>query len=96
MADSMKNLRDSSYLFSSNAAFVEEQYAIYLRDPTAVSEDWRAFFAELPVMGEGPVAEVDHHAIQEEFKRLAREPRGVAAGPRESTLLETKACLDAK
>ena len=96
MADSMKNWLNNSYLFSTNAAFVEEQYAIYLRDPSAVSEDWRALFssekfAELSAKGESAVPEVDHQAIQEEFKRLVRSPRAVVSTPQTN-----KACLDAK
>jgi 2-oxoglutarate dehydrogenase E1 component len=89
----MKHMQNNSYLFSTNAAFVEEQYAIFLRDPSAVSADWRAFFSELAVNGETPENEVDHQSIREEFKRLARQPQAITP---EIQQTQTKSCLDAK
>lgn len=98
MADTMKNMQNSSYLFSSNAAFVEEQYAIFLRDPSAVSADWRALFSEkkfsgVPGEGESPLSEVDHQSIREEFKQLARQPQALAPANQQT---QNKSCLDAK
>ena len=90
----MKSGQDNSYLYSANAAFIEDQYARYQRDPAAVSEDWQALFAAFtpPRGDEAAAAEPDHQAIRQQFERLARQPRpagpaaGSAAGP----------CLDAK
>ncbi|MDN2565693.1 2-oxoglutarate dehydrogenase E1 component [Aquibium sp. A9E412] len=37
----------TSFLYGGNAAYVEELYADYQNDPASVSEDWRAYFADL-------------------------------------------------
>jgi 2-oxoglutarate dehydrogenase E1 component len=44
-------LLETSFLYGANAAFVEELYARYARDPASVDASWRAFFAGL---GDGP------------------------------------------
>ena len=71
----MEELWENSYLFSANAAFVEDQYAVYLQDPSLVSADWRAFFGDLQARGEPAIDEVDHQAIRDEFKRMAKQSR---------------------
>ncbi|VAW96281.1 2-oxoglutarate dehydrogenase E1 component, partial [hydrothermal vent metagenome] len=86
----MKDLYESSYLYSANAPFVEARYADYLRDPGSVGEDWRDFFRQM----QAPEAEPDHTMIREEFARLARQPRApqlAAAGATPSA-----SCVDAK
>lgn len=113
MTAGMKDMQDSSYLFSSNAAFVEEQYAIFLRDPSAVSADWRTLFsseefssemfpggiipggkhAGITASGEPPVSEADHQLIQEEFKRLARQPHRIVLSAEPA---QNKPCLDSR
>lgn len=93
----MKDLYENSYLNSANAAFVEARYAEYLRDPTAVSEDWQAFFARMPTADEPVVQVPDQAAIRDEFARLARQPRHVVASetaPPAGTADAT--CVDAK
>ncbi len=47
-------LEATSFLFGSNAAFVEQLYVRYLENPEAVTPDWRAFFAELGERGLTP------------------------------------------
>jgi len=89
----MDELREDSYLFSANAAFVEDQYAAYLQDPSQVSDDWRAFFSDMQARGETPVDEVDHQAVREDFKRMAKQPRTATASV---TATQEKSCLDAK
>jgi 2-oxoglutarate dehydrogenase E1 component len=37
----------TSFLFGTNASFIESLYAQYLENPDAVDESWRAYFAEL-------------------------------------------------
>ena len=44
---SMKEMQQQSYLYGSNAAFIEELYSKYLKDETSVDENWRRWFAEL-------------------------------------------------
>ena len=93
----MDEMRENSFLFSANAAFVEDQYATYLHDPSSVSADWRAFFNDLQSRGESPVNEVDHQTIRDDFRRMAKQPRQTsveAASPQGSS--QDKACLDAK
>jgi hypothetical protein len=37
----------TSFLYGGNAAYVEDLYAQYTKDPTAVDGQWRAFFETL-------------------------------------------------
>src|SRR5919107_4086114 len=37
----------SSFLFGSNATFIAELYARYLKDPQSVDPSWNSFFTEL-------------------------------------------------
>lgn len=101
MKAQMNDLQKSSYLNSANAGFVEEQYAIFLRDPALLSADWQDFFTELAkdqqVQGGLAVEEVDHQAIRDEFRRMAKQPRGFIApttAPQSST--QATSCIDAK
>ncbi len=49
MTDQSPNdqFKASSFMQGHNAAYLEQLYAQYANDPTAVDEAWRAFFAEL-------------------------------------------------
>src|SRR5579864_2673342 len=40
-------LEQTSFLFGTNAAFIESLYAQYLENPDAVEESWRAYFSSL-------------------------------------------------
>ncbi|KAB7627263.1 2-oxoglutarate dehydrogenase E1 component [Alkalilimnicola sp. S0819] len=60
----------SSYLGGANAAFLEDLYEDYLRDPALVEPEWRAYFQGLEAAGVGK--EVPHSAVRDEFRRLAR------------------------
>ncbi len=92
----MKALQKNSYLYSANAAFVEDQYALYRKDPTSLSEDWQAFFREFSQQSgdESGFAEPDHQAIREEFARLSKQPRRLSPTPTTdtggTTCIETK------
>jgi 2-oxoglutarate dehydrogenase E1 component len=74
----MKQMLGNSYLFGSNAPFIEALYESYLKDPAAVEPRWRDYFDELRRLDNGAV-DVSHHDVQERFSRLARERR--AGGP---------------
>ena len=37
----------TSFLYGSNAAYIEDLYARYEKDPAAVDAEWRAFFQGL-------------------------------------------------
>ncbi len=42
------------FIQRSNAAYIEEQYARYRRDPASVGTDWAAFFAGVDLVGARP------------------------------------------
>ncbi len=75
MSDPLQRLRDESPFFEANAAFIEDLYEAWLRDPHSVPEDWRRRFEAL---GAGPAtAEPSHREIRRDLKRLALErPQG--------------------
>ena len=39
-----------SYLFGSNAPYIEELYEAYLSDPDSVSPEWQGYFRELAAL----------------------------------------------
>ena len=68
----MQQMWASSHIAGGNAAYVEELYEQYLRDPNSVAEKWREYFERLPqVNGAGP--DVPHSTIQENFILMARQ-----------------------
>lgn len=60
---------ESSHLAGGNAAYIEELFEVYLDDPTAVGEEWRKFFDELPHEG---TRDTKHSVIRDEFRELAK------------------------
>ena len=77
----MKEMLGNSYLFGSNAPFIEALYESYLKDPGSVEPRWRSYFDELQRLDDGPV-DVSHAEVQERFAHLTRERRpGVAGRP---------------
>src|SRR5258708_29413056 len=74
----MKEFLSNSYLFGTNAPFIEELYEAYLANPQSVAEQWREYFDKLqavPAAGNGG-RDVAHAPIVESFARLA--PAGAA------------------
>ena len=87
----MKDDQATSYLYGSNAPFIEEQYDLYLQDPTAVSDDWRAYFDALQKTAGTLTRDVAHTPVIEAFAALARHPQAAAAGelhPRQVGVLQ--------
>ncbi len=87
----MKDDQATSYLYGSNAPFIEEQYDLYLQDPTAVSDDWRAYFDALQKTAGTLTRDVAHTPVIEAFAALARHPQTAAAGelhPRQVGVLQ--------
>jgi 2-oxoglutarate dehydrogenase E1 component len=41
-----QDFSSNTFLYGSNAGFVEELYERYLKDPASIDESWRAFFAQ--------------------------------------------------
>ena len=73
----MKEMLGNSYLFGSNAPFIEALYEAYLKDPASVEPRWRDYFDELQRIDQG-AADVSHFDVQERFADLAK---GRRAGP---------------
>ena len=68
----MQRMWETSHLSGGSAAYVEELYEVYLRDPNAVSGQWQAFFAKLSQSGQGVGGDVSHAAVREQFVRLGK------------------------
>ncbi len=67
----MQQLADNSYLFAGNAAFIEDLYAQFLKNPASVTEDWRQTFAALQRANPAAPPDADHAAIRAAFARLS-------------------------
>jgi 2-oxoglutarate dehydrogenase E1 component len=63
---SMKEFQQDSYLYGSNAVFIEELYGKYLQNENDVDEHWRSWFSELKDGGLAP--DHDHLVIQAQMK----------------------------
>src|SRR3954467_14323100 len=74
----MKEFLGNSYLFGSNAPFIEALYESYLKDPQSVEPRWRSYFDELQRLDDGP-RDVSHEEVQQRFIDLAKNKRPVAA-----------------
>jgi 2-oxoglutarate dehydrogenase E1 component len=72
----MKEFLGNSYLFGSNAPFIEALYEAYLKDPQSVEPRWRGYFDELQRLDDGP-PDVSHEEIRTRFADLARAPRAL-------------------
>lgn len=66
-----------SYLFGSNAPYIEELYESFLADPNSVEEKWKQYFTDLSKQP-GAVNDVAHAPIRESFANLAKQ-RATAA-----------------
>ncbi len=70
----LKQQIDTSFLFGGSAAYLEEQYELYLHDPNSVSIEWKKHFDSLPKVNNSTLGDVSHAAIREHFTELARHP----------------------
>jgi 2-oxoglutarate dehydrogenase E1 component len=72
----MKDFLSSSYLFGSNAPFVEELYESWLGDPQSVPQQWRDYFDRLQavpgVPGGNAGRDVAHAPVIAAFAQRAR------------------------
>lgn len=76
-----------SYLFGSNAPYIEELYEEFLNNPDSVDEYWQQYFTELAAQPGAAVRDVAHRPIQESFVQLAKS-RPVASGVVDESLLK--------
>jgi len=75
----IERFRQSSPLYGGNAAFIEDLYESYLRDPESVSPHWRSYFQSLS-QAYGEVRDVAHGPIRESFANLAKQRPLVVSG----------------
>ena len=68
MAAQMKEFLGTSYLFGSNAPFIEALYEAWLEQPDSVAPEWRRWFDQIQQPGARDVA---HQPVREAFVRLA-------------------------
>ncbi len=68
----MELLWGTSHISGGNAAYVEEVYESFLRDPSSVSQDWRDYFEKLPQNGKGSSPDVPHSEVIEYFELLGK------------------------
>ncbi|WP_257294685.1 2-oxoglutarate dehydrogenase E1 component [Endozoicomonas sp. YOMI1] len=68
----MQRMWSSSHIAGGNAAYVEDMYERFLRDPNSVEMQWRDYFEKLPPVSGGG-ADVPHSTIQENFILMARQ-----------------------
>ena len=72
MPDSMEQLWSTAHLSGGSATYVEELYDTYLHDPSAIPEDWRDYFDQLPRINESNAHDTPHSVIREQFRLLAK------------------------
>ncbi|MDB5800361.1 MAG: sucA [Rhodocyclales bacterium] len=77
----MKPFLANSYLFGSNAPFIEELYESYLENPAAVTDQWRDYFDQLQNMP-GNGRDVAHAPVIASFAQMAKQGKasGAATG----------------
>ena len=64
---SMNALFSTTHLSGANAAYLEELYERYLRDPNSIPSQWRAYFDALPRPQGYGAQDVPHSDIREYF-----------------------------
>ena len=72
----MNQLLSNSYLFGSNAPFIEELYEKYLENPSAIEPEWREYFdklSNLPGAGDYLGPDVPHAPVIASFAQRAKE-----------------------
>ncbi|NNM59078.1 MAG: 2-oxoglutarate dehydrogenase E1 component [Legionellales bacterium] len=79
----------STFLFGGSAAYLEEQYENYLRDPNSVAPEWRTHFDAFPKVNGSNAGDVSHTAIKDFFVELATDTqiRGKVGGQENNTYL---------
>ncbi|UOO92716.1 2-oxoglutarate dehydrogenase E1 component [Vitreoscilla stercoraria] len=63
-----------SYLYGSNAPYIEELYEMYLKDPSSVDSHWKQYFDEIVTLPGAAARDVAHAPIQQSFVEMAKRP----------------------
>ncbi|WP_373742039.1 2-oxoglutarate dehydrogenase E1 component [Neisseria sp.] len=83
----MDNKLNFSYLFGSNAPYIEELYEQFLENPNSVDGKWKAYFGELAK--QPGAADIAHRPIRESFANLAKQKSTAAiSGALDETMLK--------
>ena len=71
---SMEQQRSTSHLSGGNAAYVEDLYEAYLKDPNDVPQQWREYFDRLPKVETTTHAARDlpHSVLRAQFARISK------------------------
>ncbi len=69
----LKPFMTNSYLFGTNAPFIEELSESYLENPASVSEQWRDYFDALQNMPGVVTRDVAHAPIVASFAQMAKQ-----------------------
>lgn len=72
--------RQSSYIAGNSSAYLDELYDQFLQDPSSVSEDWRAYFSNLPNVGNHAGSDQPIDKVNQRFVELAKAPVVCAEG----------------
>lgn len=85
----MQSFLESSYL--SNSDYLDNLYEQFLKDPNALSQEWRDYFQKLPQVNGYASPDVSHEAVQHAFVKLSRQLRKpVASVPSGDAAYERK------
>ncbi|MDO4693867.1 MAG: 2-oxoglutarate dehydrogenase E1 component [Eikenella sp.] len=75
----MKDKADLSYLFGSNASYIEELYEAYLNAPDSIDSHWKTYFDQLATQAGHSAKDIAHRPIQESFANLSKQKPSAAA-----------------
>ena len=74
----MRQFQLNSYLFGSNAPFIEELYETYLENPSNVPDQWRDYFDSLQNLP-GAGRDVAHAPVIASFAQIAKQGKPLSA-----------------
>ena len=80
-----------SYLFGSNAPYIEELYEQFLNNPDSVESVWKKYFTDLANQP-GAARDVAHRPIQESFAQLAKQHRASSVSCESSAWMSSQIC----
>jgi 2-oxoglutarate dehydrogenase E1 component len=71
---SMEQFWQSSHIAGGNAAYVEDLYESFLLNPDNVSEQWRAYFQQLPQVQTKHISVLDtpHSSVRDQFAKISK------------------------
>ncbi len=74
----MRQFQLNSYLFGSNAPFIEELYETYLENPANVADQWRDYFDSLQNLP-GAGRDVAHAPVIASFAQMAKQGKPLSS-----------------